>query len=231
MTVNGGASIYAPSIEINGGTASIASNAVVTPTPNTNGGAVPDPLSALAMPTVGSCDYTDYKVTGGANVTLNPGVYCNGITLTGSSTINLNPGTYILNGGGMSIGSGGLLSGSRVMFFNTGQSGKTPGPISFSGSSVVTLTAPTSGTYQGMLFLQDRNITYATTNNFTGSATSSFTGTLYFPSTAVNYTGNSSGTFTAIIAKTLTFTGTSNIKNDPAGTYTGLGGRTSSIIQ
>ena len=66
---------------------------------------------------------------------------------------------------------------------------------------------------------------------FTGAAASSFTGTLYFPSTSVNYTGNSTGTFTAIIAKTLQFTGTSNIKNDPTGSYTGLGGHSSSLIQ
>ena len=91
--------------------------------------------------------------------------------------------------------------------------------------------APGSGIYAGMLFIQDRNITYGGTNNFTGSTSSTYTGTLYFPSTAVNFTGSSSGTFTALIVKTLSFTGSSNIKNDPTGVYTGLGSKSSAIIQ
>ena len=122
-------------------------------------------------------------------------------------------------------------TGSGVTFFNTGQSGHSAGVISFAGSSTQTFSAPTSGTYEGMLFLQDRNITYAGTNSFTGSSSSIFTGTLYFPSTALKYSGSSSGSYTAIIAKTISFVGTSNILNDPAGTHTGLGSHSSAIIQ
>jgi Flp pilus assembly protein TadG len=231
LTLNGGSILHSTQININGGTTSLGNNTVITPTPNNNGGAVSDPLAALPMPTFGSCDYTNYRVGSGSTVTLSPGVYCNGITVTGGSTLNFSPGLYVLNGGGLDVQSSAILSGSGVTFFNTGQSGRSPGPISFGGSSTETFSAPTFGTYQGMLFLQDRNITYGSTNNFTGSSSSSFTGTLYFPSTALKYSGSSSGTFTAIVAKTLTFVGTSNILNDPTGTYTGLGGHSSAIIQ
>jgi hypothetical protein len=183
------------------------------------------------MPSFGACTQTNFSKTGSSNATLNPGVYCGGISISGSGTTTFNSGTYILNGGALSVSGSGMITGSNVMFFNTGQGGRTPAAINMSGSGQVTLSAPTAGAYQGMLFVQDRNITYGGTNSFTGSSTSTFTGTLYFPSTAVTYTGSSSGTFTAIIAKTLTFTGTSNIKNDPTGAYTGLGGRFSAIIQ
>ena len=47
-----------------------------------------------------------------------------------------------------------------VMFYNTGVSGYTAAPITITGSaSVVNMSAPTSGTYQGIAFFQDRSVT------------------------------------------------------------------------
>jgi hypothetical protein len=104
--------------------------------------------------------------------------------------------------------------------------------VTFSGSAVVTLTAPSSGTYEGMLFVQDRNLSYNGNNSITGSSGSVLTGTLYFPSTTVTYTGTSStGSYTALIAKTVTFSGNSSFKNDPTGTRTGLVTMVRSLIQ
>jgi hypothetical protein len=229
LSLNGGASVHSTSILINGGNYSVSSNSTLSPTPNTSGGAVTDPLSTLAMPAVGACDHTGFTVSGTTSLT--PGVYCDGIRISSSGTVTLGSGTYIINGGGFTVTGGGTVTGTNVMFFNTGQGGHVADAVSFSGSSTMSLTAPVSGTYQGMLFLQDRNLSYTGTNNLAGSTSSGFTGTLYFPSTALSYSGNSAGTYTAIIAKTVTFTGTSTIRNDPTGFYTGLGSRTTAIIQ
>ena len=230
LRLTGSSVLHSTQILINGGTYSVGGSSVLSPTPNTSGGPVTDPLSSLAMPSVGSCDYTNYTVTASAHITMNPGVYCGGIRINSSSVVALNPGIYKLNGGGLVVGGSSTLNGTDVLFFNTGQSGYTPTAISIDGSSVINVTGPTSGQYQGILFMQDRNISYAGTNLITGSSSSSYTGTLYFPSTALNYAGSSSGTYTALIAKTLLLTGSSVIRNDPTGSHTGLARKTTSII-
>lgn len=232
LNVQGTSQLHATEIMINGGNYAKGASAVISPTPNTAGGTVTDPLSALPMPTVGTCDHpTTTTYSGVAIATISPGVYCGGLQIHNSAQVTMNPGTYILNGGGLTADGATILSGTHVTIFNTGQNGQTAGPVAITNGAKATLTAPNSGTYQGMLFVQDRNLSYSGTNTFSGDTTSAFTGTLYFPSTAISYQGSSSGTYTAIIANTATFTGASTIKNDPTGTITGLGSTSTAIIQ
>ena len=146
--------------------------------------------------------------------------------------MTLNPGLYIINGGSLSVGNSARLTGTHVTFFITGQYGHTPGPIAFTGNSAVTLSSANSGTYEGILFLQDRNLTYGGTNSFANSTTSSLTGTLYFPTTTITYSGASAtGTYTAMVAKRVTFSGSADFKNDPTGQYTGLATTVRGLIQ
>ena len=231
LSLTGSSHLDATFTDINSGTYSTTGSAVISPTPNTSGGSVSDPLATLAEPSVGGCDYTNYSISGSGTTTISPGVYCGGISISGSGTVIFNSGMYILNGGGFSKAGSGTLTGSGLTFFNTGQNGYTASGISMSGSATVTFSAPTDGTYQGILFLQDRNVTYAGGNTVTGSTSSSYTGTLYFPTTDLTYTGSSSGTYSAIIAKTLTMVGSSVIKNDPTGVHTGLEQKSTAIIQ
>ncbi len=230
LDASGNSSIASTQILVNGGS-TIGGKASVSPKPTTGAGAQSDPLASLAMPTFTSnCDYTNYSLSTAA--TLTPGTYCGGITVQGGGTATFNPGLYIINGGGVAFQGGSAEIGTGVTFFNTGQYGKSPGPVTFSGSAVVTLAAPSSGTYQGMLFVQDRNLSYTGNNSITGASGSVLTGTLYFPSTTVSYTGTSTaGSYTALIAKTVTFSGNSNFKNDPTGTLTGLASTVRSLIQ
>ena len=76
------------------------------------------------------------------------------------------------------------------------------------------LAAPTSGPMEGILFFQDRSITSSQTNTVSGGSTLSFEGALYFPTTPLNFSGNSSGSaaYTIIIAKTIDFSGLSNLR-------------------
>ena len=144
------------------------------------------------------------------------GTYCGGITIQGAATATFGPGLYIINGGGVTFSNSAAVSGTGVTFFNTGQYGQSPGPVAFTGATTVNLSAPSSGTYQGMLFVQDRNVSYIGTNSFANSASSVLSGTLYFPSTKVSYSGASAtGSYTALIAKTVSFAGSANFKNDP----------------
>jgi hypothetical protein len=65
------------------------------------------------------------------------------------------------------------------------------------GNDNITLSAPTSGTYAGILFYQDP----ADTNgpSLDGNTGSFYTGVLYFPSSQVTFFGNSTGTSVGIV--------------------------------
>ncbi len=178
------------------------------------------------------------------NATFTGGTYYiyNGLTIEGNSTATFGSGLYVINGqssGGNSVdfANSTVVSGTGVTFFITGQysvSGYTHtiGPVQMTGNTTVNLAAPTSGTYQGMLFLQDRNLSYSTANSFANSASSVLQGTLYFPTTPVDYSGASAtGTYTALIGKTINFAGSAAFKNDPTGAYTGLATTIRGLIQ
>jgi hypothetical protein len=160
----------------------------------------PDPL--ISLPTPDSTNnpwyntvFPDPKVSSGT-VTLNPGVYSSGITITGG-TANLNPGIYVIYGGNLKI-NGGAVTGNGVMFYLTNDGfnattglpdandGSTQGSTSngntlnMSGTATVSLTPYNTGNspFNGILFYQRRQDTASP--NITGNGTStSLTGTIY----------------------------------------------------
>jgi len=187
------------------------------PTPQTGVPPEPDPFAQRAAPTFSSgCDYTNFKVNSGSPETLTPGVYCNGITVNAGSVVTFSPGLYVLNGGGLSVNGNAVLHGTGVTFYNTGSESYAYKPVAFSGGAVGTLSAPTSGPMEAMLFFQDRAIASKQTNTISGSSTLSLAGALYFPTTPLNFSGNSSGNaaYTIIVASTITFTGASRLNAD-----------------
>jgi len=182
------------------------------PVPQTGIYPADDPLESLPAPSVGSCvayDATMIKDT----VTLNPGTYCDGIRITATGNVTVNPGMYVLLGGGLEVQAAGKLKGDGVTFYNTKGPGHTYQPITFASAAVAQLSAPTSGTYKGILFFQDRDVISSRPNTFSGTPDSYFTGVLYFPTTDVNYVGTSSteAQKTLILARTAEFHGTSDV--------------------
>src|SRR4029077_9759045 len=124
------------------------------------------------------------------------GTYCNEISLNGG-TLTLNPGVYILQGG-IDIGAqanlvnnttGGDGSGG-VMLYVTG----TSSGVNAHGQGDITLNAPTTGTYKGIVMWQDKNDTTAAT--LKGGSTELLNGVLYFPKAALSFNGGTSGTAT-----------------------------------
>ena len=115
---------------------------------------------------------------------------------------NTNPanGTLKLNGNVSVTGVG-------VTFYLT--NGAT---VQFNGNAHLNLSAPTSGTYSGILFFGDRTQANAT-QKFNGDATSSMTGALYFPTQQVQMTGNFSGVngCMQVVADTIDYTGSSTL--------------------
>ena len=208
----------------------------------TYGTAVADPLASLPAISPAGCTATNYS-WGNANPpqTLNPGTYCGGIRITGGN-VTFNPGTYVLNGGGLYIANTSTtVSGSGVLFYNTA-SGYTAGQLVMTAQPTVTFTSQTTGTYQGILFMQDHNVCPSTSHQINGQANVKFNGTIYLHCTSSSYvaqnllyTGQSStGYYSAIVADTLTINGLANLTLDPTGgqnTGIGLGNTKPFLIQ
>jgi Putative Flp pilus-assembly TadE/G-like len=215
LNMNGGACLTATSIGVVGNYTPASCGP--TPTPVTGVVAATDPLAGLAAPTVGGCDYPKTSVKGIQH--LDPGVYCGGITVGSNSTAILNPGLYILNGGGLTVGSNADIQGTGVTFYNTG--GKSYKGISVQGGNNTFLSAPTSGPFEAILFFNDRTVT-GVTNSITGGSTAKFEGTLYFPTVPLSFGGGSSSTaYTLIIADTLKVAGSSTLNANYSGLANG----------
>jgi hypothetical protein len=192
-------------------------NKAPVPTPATGTVAVENPLKALEMPTIGACDHTGL-LTITKDTTLNPGVYCGGIDFTNKSSF-LNPGTYIMVGGGLSVRTSGVIIGYEVTLVNTIDTTGVYnfGPFDFGTGCKATLTAPTSGYFEGILMFQDPLAPANVTNTFACASDDGpeLTGTLYFPTQTIYFDGSNSGTtiIGSVIAKNVEVSGKVDVVN------------------
>ncbi len=95
--------------------------------------------------------------------TLQPGTYCSGLSLSGTTT--LSPGIYVISGGDFKVNANANITGTGVTIYLKGDA-----RVSMNGNSTTKLSAPTSGTYSGMLFFGDRDDDGSTKNIFNGTA-------------------------------------------------------------
>lgn len=167
---------------------------------------VEDPYEDLEEPEPeGPCITTsNYN---GASLT--PGYYCKGLSLKGSDV--LAPGVYYVSGGDFTVNGNAQVTGSDVTIYLSGSA-----RVSINGTATVQLSAPTNGTYSGILFFGDRSSAGGSSNRFNGDSASSLTGNLYFPSQPVTYSGNYSGTngCTYVIGDTVSWQGSASFNVD-----------------
>ena len=195
------ASITASSVGV-AGDYLVGGGSTISPTPVTGVAPVADPLAGLAAPAIGACTANQLQISGGTT-TLNPGTYCGGLSIDGA-TVTFNPGTYVIIGHGFTVQNGSKLNGTGVTLFIGKDSGGNDAPIQIDNSNTLTLSAPTSGPYKGILFYRDRKATDLSKNIINDSTSSILDGVLYFPTTPLAYNGSSSGSgYTEIIANTL----------------------------
>jgi hypothetical protein len=190
-----------------------------------------DPLlKKCAIPAYGSCTANNFKVTGGTTVIISPGVYCGGIAISGSvQNVVFGSGQYILVGGGLSVNGAVNISGSDVTFFNTYPGNQTNkyGGIGINGSGAVTLSAPTTGIYRGLLMYQDPSVPWSASNgSIVAGVNSVYDGILYFPTTDLQYNGSSSSSvsgtdgYTVLIGYNIKINGSAKVNQD----FSTLGG-------
>jgi putative Flp pilus-assembly TadE/G-like protein len=137
----------------------------------------PDPLAYLPEPDPSTMIVQSthtVKLQNQGSLSLQPGVYQGGISVTGG-TLTLAPGIYYMDGGGFGFSGTGSLTAPGVMIVNAPQSNSDT--ISITGTGAVNLSPPTTGLYQGISLWQTR----ASTNTITvaGGGSGSVTGTFY----------------------------------------------------
>lgn len=204
----------------------ISGQATTTIDPTERGIAIADPYANLAISSFAGCLQTNYAINPGQTITLVPGAYCNGLDIRG--TAHLTPGTYLIDQGDLTVNATavvdcpGCTGGTGVTFILTRRAGQPASQIGgarINGGATVTLVAPQSGDYAGILFYQDRRASNGPSgvDRFNGGSTMSLSGALYFPSQEVDFNGNNGAVLsncTQIVAREITFSGASNASHN-----------------
>lgn len=214
ITVSGDAQVTASPIAAIGGVPP-ASSFVGTTTVIPNSLPVSDPYANLPAPTPPSPCNDAVLVEPNQTRSLTAGCY-RGMTLKG--TVTLAPGVYHIDGGPLLIESQANVTGTGVTFvMSSSNVTSNPGSVGLfeiKGGATVRLTAPTTGTYAGLLMHMDARAPLRT-NYIRGSATSSLDGGFYLPSQTVSFEGSSGMSVTCLrlVSRRVTFTGTSGVNN------------------
>ena len=126
-------------------------------------------------------------------------VLCGGLKVSSGASVILEPGVYIIDQGDFEITGGAGITGEGVTIILTssGTTGKI-GKVKVTGGGDVQLSAPTSSPdtapeYSGVLFYQDRLVPESQSNSnlFAGGPELNLEGVVYFPSQELNFTGGS----------------------------------------
>jgi hypothetical protein len=153
-------------------------------------------------------------VIDGGTVTLNnpTGVMLiNGsLTVDNGATANLGCGLYYITGNLTATGNG----------FNAPSSGTTGCGVTFyvmgnidigNGGQNISLIAPTSGTYNGILFWQPES---GTTFSVNGGSNTTMEGVVYAPNTAINLNnGSSSNIYLDVVGNTINMQGAAELQS------------------
>lgn len=131
---------------------------------------------------------------------------CSDVNLKGDVT--LAPGTYVFDGADLDFASKATLTGTDVtiLFTNGGGLGQ------LNNNNGLDLSAPSTGTYAGMVMMADRLTTPNETWTMNGQADVSLNGAVYLPTIDLRYAGgagsNSTGC-TQLVTNSVTFRGNS----------------------
>jgi Flp pilus assembly protein TadG len=155
------------------------------------------------------------------------------VTFTGGSpstaataTATVSNGVIWITDGDLALQANGVLecttcvagtsAGVTIIFTTTATSGGTIGaPTMQSNPTIDNLSAPTSGTYAGLLMVQDTvsGATYTTSATFQGTPGQTLNGLVYTPNSNLTFQGNPSVTNSCllVVANQLTMQGNSSL--------------------
>lgn len=200
LAVGGSATMTAQNIYTAGGY--MGSMASFSPPPVEDARQMDDPLADRPAPEFAGCDHMAYTVAKGT-ITLSPGVYCGGLTVSGSADVTLNSGTYIIKDGPLAVIGKGKITGKNVGFYLTGSDAQ----VRFSIGSSISLTAPDDGPLAGLLFYEDRGAPTGRLHRIGSDNARLLLGTVYLPKGTLLVDANKpvadQSAYTAIVVRKL----------------------------
>jgi hypothetical protein len=185
----------------------------IYPPPEEVCGVMKDPFDQWETPEVtqGKCDFNNFRVNANRTVTMQPGVYCGGISIGSGAKVTLSPGVYIIKDGEFKTTGTVSMVGNGVTFFFTGNDVA----LNFSGGTTFNLKAYDQGPLAGFLIFFAQGADKKLANAFSGNSSTYFEGILYFGRRDVTVNGegdvNTGSPYSALIADTVTLNGNAQI--------------------
>ena len=175
------------------------------PLPKSKCRAVKDPYAGLPVPNVSGCDFTGKTISGGTE-NLIPGVYCGGLDI-GGGDVHLAPGVYVMKDGEFKVSGSANVVGDGVTIYLYGDNSE----LAVTGGGVVELSAPATGPYSGMVFVQNPDFASGGSSKFNGHSGTKIVGTGYFPNQTLSVGGNgdfgANSPYMVFVADTLEYHG------------------------
>jgi hypothetical protein len=143
---------------------------------------------------------------------VSPGHYIGGMSVALKAHVDLAPGVYYVTEGDFSISSGATVTcstcggdtGVTIILTSTNTTAASVRNFQIASGAKVILRAPNSGSFSGLLFIQDPLALPSGGNApdsvLAGGSRMRLTGLLYFPTTKVRFQGNPGATCTLLIA-------------------------------
>jgi hypothetical protein len=183
----------------------------------------------------GNCVVSGSTVKAAGNVTLSANTQIQGPWDIKNETVNLSPGTYWVTDGDLNLQANGVLkctacnptTGAGITIIFTVVTGTAVGTITGNSNSNVgnpptapNFNAPNSGTFKGLLFVQDSNGLPAGTTwdsgTFQGGPSTVLNGLVYAPKGDLTFNGNPAAGGTGcliLVVNTLTLSGDSQLNS------------------
>jgi Flp pilus assembly protein TadG len=210
VTAGGNSTITASPIMAVGGLDGTSNNFVAPTKLQPHSQAQADPFLSVPNPSPPSPCLPGGTLTGG---TYAAGTYCfASVGIQPSNAATFGDGSVIyVNGGDVDIkGDFTALNSTLVMTGTNGQAGN----FTMNSQANLKMTAPTSGTYKGLIVYRDRRASNVGIK-INGGANSQFSGAIYMPSTDMEFTGNSGMNVQCLqmVGQKLIFRGTAQLNN------------------
>jgi hypothetical protein len=181
-----------------------------------------DPYASVNPPPFTACQGTSLRVNPSdplVDRSADTGVQCIG-DLNVNGPLRLGSATYVIDGGNFSAGASADIrcTGCTIILTNSDSSPTASiGGVDINGSAQLNVTAPDSGTFDGILFYQDRRAPKSTTvvHKINGNSSSTFSGAFYFPNQQLQINGNSGLTMNCaqFVSYVVEFAGNGSINN------------------
>ena len=194
---------------------------------------ISDPYASLGAPTPpAGCDNTNFTAGKGSSVTLTPGTYCGGISIDNKpNNVYLTAGTYYVLDGDFYIASVNNVSctncvdgvsGVTIVLTTSGTNYSNIGGFFVNSDNNVTLSAPPTGPYKGILVYQDPRVSNGTMTStakifsVTSLNNATLSGAIYFPNNRIdissinNFGGTASNGCTIWVGRYIKFSSFNN---------------------